>query len=194
MALLYLMFILQPIQALDHPKFHEMVNVASRATNRVNIPGQKSTRNAIIQMFKDHLMKLKVQLNVSVWQWLMTVYLFYLGPICCRRSQFDLWRVASKQRRWLFCCHRTLDRRICTYSMGAQKRTPWLHATFQFPQRRTTRAGSVQDCGPSGHNSKGTSSVHVQLSSCWRVLSRLVMSPVITHRITRPWCKNSLRT
>ena len=65
---LYLMFFLQPIRALDHPKFHEMIDIASRATSGVKIPGRKSTCAAIIQMFKDHLMKLKAQLNVSAWQ------------------------------------------------------------------------------------------------------------------------------
>ena len=58
----------QPIQALNHPKFHEMIDIASRATNGVKIPGQKSTRAAIIQRFKDHLIKLWAQLNVSALQ------------------------------------------------------------------------------------------------------------------------------
>ena len=55
----------QPIQALNHPKFHEMIDIALRATNGVKIPGQKSTRAAIIQKFKDHLIKLRAQFNVS---------------------------------------------------------------------------------------------------------------------------------
>jgi hypothetical protein len=42
-----------------------MIDIASRATNGVKIPGQKSTRAAIIQMFKDHLIKLRAQLSVS---------------------------------------------------------------------------------------------------------------------------------
>ncbi|KAF8805385.1 hypothetical protein BYT27DRAFT_7224981 [Phlegmacium glaucopus] len=33
----------QPIQALEHPKFKELVDLAARATNSVKIPGQKST-------------------------------------------------------------------------------------------------------------------------------------------------------
>jgi hypothetical protein len=56
----------QPIRALEHPKFHELINAASRATNGVNIPGQKAMRNEIMHMFKDHLTKLKSQLNVRI--------------------------------------------------------------------------------------------------------------------------------
>jgi len=50
---------LQPIQALEHPKFKEMIDITAKATNGVNIPGRKSTRAAIKQMFKDHLTTLK---------------------------------------------------------------------------------------------------------------------------------------
>ena len=64
------------------------------------------------------------------WQWLMTMFSFHSGPNCCGRSQSDMWHVASKQHWWLLCRHRTLDRRICAYSMGAQKCTPWFHATL----------------------------------------------------------------
>ena len=46
-----------------------MIDIASRATDGVKIPGRKSTRTAIKQMFKDHLKKLKAQLNVSI-SWL----------------------------------------------------------------------------------------------------------------------------
>ena len=60
-------FLLQPIQALNHPKFGEMIDLASWATSGVKIPGRKSTWATIIQMFKDHLAKLKAHLNVSTW-------------------------------------------------------------------------------------------------------------------------------
>jgi hypothetical protein len=62
---MYLTFLLQPIQALDHPKFYEMIDIALWATNGVKIPGQKSTQATIIQMFKDHLIKLREQLSMS---------------------------------------------------------------------------------------------------------------------------------
>ncbi|KAG1886428.1 uncharacterized protein F5891DRAFT_968156 [Suillus fuscotomentosus] len=38
----------QPIQALEHPKFQEMIYVASRATNSVKIPSCKATCAEII--------------------------------------------------------------------------------------------------------------------------------------------------
>ncbi|KAI0290102.1 hypothetical protein B0F90DRAFT_1655017, partial [Multifurca ochricompacta] len=55
----------QPIQALKHPKFKEMINIAAHATNGVKVPGRKLMRAEIIQTFKDHLTKLKAWLNVS---------------------------------------------------------------------------------------------------------------------------------
>ncbi|KAG2060943.1 hypothetical protein BDR06DRAFT_871193, partial [Suillus hirtellus] len=54
----------QPIQALEHPKFKEMIDVASRATQGVKIPGQKAMCAKIIHVFKNHLTKLKKKLNV----------------------------------------------------------------------------------------------------------------------------------
>ncbi|KAG6883266.1 hypothetical protein C0992_009256, partial [Termitomyces sp. T32_za158] len=53
----------QPIQALEHSKFRHMIDVASRATDGVKIPGRKSTRASIKQSFRDHLKNLKAQLN-----------------------------------------------------------------------------------------------------------------------------------
>lgn len=55
----------QPIQALEHAKFRELVNIASRATKGINIPGRKATRGVIKRMFSDHIIRLKAQLNVS---------------------------------------------------------------------------------------------------------------------------------
>ena len=43
-----------------------MIDIASRATNGVKIPGQKATRAQIMRMFKDHLTRLKAQLNVCI--------------------------------------------------------------------------------------------------------------------------------
>lgn len=56
----------QPIQALEHPKFKELVDVVSRATNGVKIPGRKATRAEIMRMFKNHLTTLKARLNVHI--------------------------------------------------------------------------------------------------------------------------------
>ncbi|KAI0264290.1 hypothetical protein BGY98DRAFT_890875, partial [Russula aff. rugulosa BPL654] len=57
---------LQPIQAFEHPKFKELIDVASCATSGINIPGRKATRAEIIRMFKNHLTMLKAQLKVRV--------------------------------------------------------------------------------------------------------------------------------
>ncbi|KAH9987266.1 hypothetical protein BJV77DRAFT_950382 [Russula vinacea] len=54
----------QPVKALDHPKFKEMIDVASRATSSISIPGRKATRTEIKRMFVRHLTKLKARLNV----------------------------------------------------------------------------------------------------------------------------------
>ncbi|TFK58436.1 hypothetical protein BDN72DRAFT_782099, partial [Pluteus cervinus] len=54
----------QPIQALENPHFIHMINVASRATNGVKIPGRKATRDEIINMFNSQIQHLKSRLNV----------------------------------------------------------------------------------------------------------------------------------
>lgn len=56
----------QPIQALEHAKFKELIDIASRTTNGVKIPGQKATQAEIMCMFQNHLTTLKAQLNVCV--------------------------------------------------------------------------------------------------------------------------------
>ncbi|KAG1853818.1 hypothetical protein C8R48DRAFT_610667, partial [Suillus tomentosus] len=38
----------QPIQALEHLKFQEMIDIASQATNSVKIPSRKATRAEIM--------------------------------------------------------------------------------------------------------------------------------------------------
>lgn len=57
--------ILQPIQAVDHPSFKNMINIASRATNGVVLPNRNATRRDIMDLFKTQLTKLKGRLNVS---------------------------------------------------------------------------------------------------------------------------------
>ena len=59
-------YYLQPIHALEHPKFRDMIDLTARATCGVKIPGRKSTRTEIGHMFKNHLTKLKSQLNVEI--------------------------------------------------------------------------------------------------------------------------------
>lgn len=67
----------QPIQALEHPKFKELIDVASRAKNGINIPGRKTTRAEIMRVFKNHLTTLKAQLNIRV---LFVFYSFLIIP------------------------------------------------------------------------------------------------------------------
>lgn len=57
---------MQPIQALEHPKFKELIGVASRAKNGVDIPGRKATRGEILRIFKDYITHLRAELKVSV--------------------------------------------------------------------------------------------------------------------------------
>ena len=57
--------LLQPIQALEHPSFQNMIDIAARATKGVKIPNRKQTRDEIINTFKRNLSKLRDRLNVS---------------------------------------------------------------------------------------------------------------------------------
>jgi hypothetical protein len=45
----------QPIQALEHPKFKELIGVASRATTGVTIPGRRGAQAELMRLFKNHL-------------------------------------------------------------------------------------------------------------------------------------------
>ncbi|THU82731.1 hypothetical protein K435DRAFT_690978, partial [Dendrothele bispora CBS 962.96] len=55
----------QPIEAVEHPKFQNMIQIASRATNGVNIPSRKVTRQAIMDLFKKNIVELRRRLLVS---------------------------------------------------------------------------------------------------------------------------------
>ncbi|KAG8220554.1 hypothetical protein J3R82DRAFT_3287, partial [Butyriboletus roseoflavus] len=56
----------QPISALEHPSFRKMINIAALAmTNGVKIPSRKYTHTLIIDMFREHMIKLQSQLLVS---------------------------------------------------------------------------------------------------------------------------------
>ncbi|KAG2087847.1 hypothetical protein BD769DRAFT_1372795 [Suillus cothurnatus] len=65
----------QPIQALEHPKFKEMIDVALCATQGVKIPGQKATCAEIIYVFKNHLTNLRKKLNVCTMLHSICLYL-----------------------------------------------------------------------------------------------------------------------
>lgn len=57
---------MQPLQALEHPKFHQMIAVAARAPKGVGvkIPGRKATRSHIIRLFDSHMRDLRERLSV----------------------------------------------------------------------------------------------------------------------------------
>lgn len=54
----------QPIQALEHPAFRNMIAIAAGATEGVRIPAGKATRKYIIDQFKKNLTDLKRRLTV----------------------------------------------------------------------------------------------------------------------------------
>ena len=57
---------LQPVQALEHPAFKNMIGIAAHATNGVVILNRKVTRYEIMNLFKKNLSNLHERLNVSV--------------------------------------------------------------------------------------------------------------------------------
>ncbi|KAJ6494472.1 hypothetical protein C8R45DRAFT_824396, partial [Mycena sanguinolenta] len=50
---------------LDHPKFMEMINIASRAMNGVTIPHGKNTRDEIMKLFHQQMDNLRTRFRVS---------------------------------------------------------------------------------------------------------------------------------
>ncbi|PSR76351.1 hypothetical protein PHLCEN_2v1847 [Hermanssonia centrifuga] len=51
----------QPIQALEHPAFKTMIDIASRAREAVSIPSQKVAMQEIIRMFNEYMVDLKAR-------------------------------------------------------------------------------------------------------------------------------------
>ncbi|KAF4615670.1 hypothetical protein D9613_012516 [Agrocybe pediades] len=51
-----------PMQALEHPKFKEMIVIASRATNGVKVPTRKAARRHIMRLFQRNLDNLQKRL------------------------------------------------------------------------------------------------------------------------------------
>ncbi|KAH6891616.1 hypothetical protein BKA70DRAFT_1028515, partial [Coprinopsis sp. MPI-PUGE-AT-0042] len=54
----------QPVQAMEHPKFRNMIHIAARVTRGVKIPERKGTRKAIVRLFKRNLTELSSRLRV----------------------------------------------------------------------------------------------------------------------------------
>ncbi|KAG6839020.1 hypothetical protein C0991_006565, partial [Blastosporella zonata] len=63
----------QPLSALEHPKFQDMIYVAAKATNGVKIPACKQTRQEIIDMFKHQMNHLRAKLNGPTVQGLVSL-------------------------------------------------------------------------------------------------------------------------
>ncbi|KAG2067667.1 hypothetical protein BDR04DRAFT_1026739, partial [Suillus decipiens] len=55
----------QQIQAVDHPSFKNMINIAAHAMNSMVLPNHNATHCKIMDLFKTQMMKLKDQLNLS---------------------------------------------------------------------------------------------------------------------------------
>ncbi|KAJ3531266.1 hypothetical protein NM688_g7598 [Phlebia brevispora] len=53
----------QPLDALEHPKYVDMIQTAARATNGVTIPSRKTCRQEIMNMFHEQLAALKKDLS-----------------------------------------------------------------------------------------------------------------------------------
>jgi hypothetical protein len=65
--LLLIVIILQPIQALQHESFQNLIHVAARAsaTTGIKIPNRRQTREAIISQFEQQMIALRTRLTVS---------------------------------------------------------------------------------------------------------------------------------
>ncbi|KAJ6506576.1 hypothetical protein C8R45DRAFT_816815, partial [Mycena sanguinolenta] len=55
------------LTSLDHPKFMEMINIASRVMNGVTIPHGKNTRGEIMKLFHQQKDNLRTHFRVSKW-------------------------------------------------------------------------------------------------------------------------------
>ncbi|KAJ7662623.1 hypothetical protein DFH06DRAFT_987339 [Mycena polygramma] len=54
----------QPIDALTHPKFKAMIDIAARATEGVTLPNRAQTREEIISLFHEQMNQLRIRLHV----------------------------------------------------------------------------------------------------------------------------------
>ncbi|KZS86735.1 hypothetical protein SISNIDRAFT_420588 [Sistotremastrum niveocremeum HHB9708] len=54
----------QPLSAMDHPKFREMIHTAARAKNGVKIPRHQDVRKGILEAFRRQMREMKKRLSV----------------------------------------------------------------------------------------------------------------------------------
>jgi hypothetical protein len=55
----------KPISVFEHPRFKDMIEMASCAKEGVKLPGVRPTRKEIIDMFQCHLRQLKSRFTMS---------------------------------------------------------------------------------------------------------------------------------
>ena len=99
---------MQPIKALEHPKFKELIDVASRATNGVKLPDQRRTRDEIKRLFKEHMIKLKAELNVNFFPLTSRSFLIALqGPTVQGEVSLtcDAWQASNTDGYFAVTAH-----------------------------------------------------------------------------------------
>lgn len=65
----YTYLLIKPIQALENPRFRELIELVARSKDgEVNFPTRQATRKAIIQKYRAHLLDLRKRLNVCLSQ------------------------------------------------------------------------------------------------------------------------------
>jgi hypothetical protein len=117
------------VQALDHPSFKKMIDVAARTTKGVKIPNRKATRKHIIELFKKNLDNLRIKITVS-----NTHHNFYHDSLFTIFSERQHWShksyvrcMAGWKSRRLLRSHRSLDRRGVTRSFRGTLRAVGFH-------------------------------------------------------------------
>ncbi|KAJ7137075.1 hypothetical protein C8R44DRAFT_607858, partial [Mycena epipterygia] len=97
----------QPVDALEDPRFVNMIDIASRAKDGVRIPGKKGTRAEIKYFFQQRMDSLKKTLNVRM-SWAILIFVSRItvaGTDCHQRDSYHRRCVAGKEHQRLFWCH-----------------------------------------------------------------------------------------
>ena len=86
-----------------------MIDIASRMTNGVKIPGRKATWAEIMRMFKNHLTTLKSQLNVCVLLLFCSFLIVLQGPTIQGEVSLtcDAWQAGNTDGYFAVTAHWT---------------------------------------------------------------------------------------
>ena len=98
----------QPIQAFEHPKFRELIDVTSRAKHGVSIPSRKSTRQQILHLFKGYLTRLRAELRVSITPTIVKSLILHLqGPTVQGEISLtcDAWQASNTDGYFAVTAH-----------------------------------------------------------------------------------------